>query len=151
MTVSSSRYANGRTALVIIKGEIPDISEYTEFGFYNWVTYRANAGLDKISLGRWFGVSHKIGQLMSYWILADTGKVISCTKVQILTNLEQKTREWISRMDKYDEDIKKTIIDVKDMGKPMDDVPQWNRLSVDESDESLTQLYRDISNDKSIG
>ena len=47
MSVSSSKYANGRTALEIITGETPDISDYTEFGFYDWVTYRANAGLVK--------------------------------------------------------------------------------------------------------
>ena len=34
MTVSSSRYANGRTGLETITGETPDISEYIDFGFY---------------------------------------------------------------------------------------------------------------------
>ena len=114
------------------------------------MTYRANAGLGELSLGRWLGVSHKVGQLMSYWILANTGKVISCTTVQRLTNLEQKTREWISRMDDYDESIKRTIIDVKDIGLPMEDVPRWNQLSQDENDESFTQLYQNVLNNKSI-
>ena len=104
------------------------------------MTYRANAGLGELSLGRWLGVSHKVGQLMSYWILANTGKVISCTTVQRLTNLEQKTREWISRMDDYDESIKRTIIDAKDIGRPIEDVPRWNQLGQDEDDESFTQL-----------
>ena len=60
MTVSSTRYANGRTPLEIITGETPDISEYLDFGFYDWVTYRTNAGLGELSLGRWLGVSHKV-------------------------------------------------------------------------------------------
>ena len=64
LTVSSSKYANGRTPVEIITGETPDISEYTDFGIYNWVTYRTNAGMGPVSLGRWFGVSHKVGQLM---------------------------------------------------------------------------------------
>ena len=146
MTVSSSSYTNGRRALEIITGEIPDISEFTEFGFYDWVVYRANAGLGDFSIGRWLGVSHKVGQLMSYWILTDTGKVISCTTGQRLTNLEQKTREWISRMDEYDENIERPIINIKDIGLPMDSVPQWNLLSVDEDDESFIQLYQNIAN-----
>ena len=41
----SSRYVKGRTASEIITGETPDISEYLDFGFYNWFTYRTNAGL----------------------------------------------------------------------------------------------------------
>ena len=39
LAVSSSRYANGRTSIEIITGETPDISEYIDFGFYDWVTY----------------------------------------------------------------------------------------------------------------
>ena len=63
---SSSRYTNKRTAIEIITGKAPDISEYIDFGFYDWVSYRANAGLGETSIGRWLGVSHKVGQLMSY-------------------------------------------------------------------------------------
>ena len=42
LTVSSSRYAGGRTPIEIITGETPDISEYVDFGFYDWVVYRSN-------------------------------------------------------------------------------------------------------------
>ena len=66
LSVSSSRYAGGRTAVEYVTGETPDISEYLDFSFYDLVTYRSNAGLGEISIGRWLGVSHKIGQLMSY-------------------------------------------------------------------------------------
>ena len=66
LTVSSSKYANSRTALEIITGETPDISEYMDFGFYHCVSYRSKAGLGELSMGRWLGVSHKVGQLMSY-------------------------------------------------------------------------------------
>ena len=91
LTVSSSRYAHGRTPIEIITGETPDISEYIDFCFYSWVTYRTNAGLGPLSVGRWLGVSHKIGQLMSYWILTKAGHVISCCNVQRLTPSEAGT------------------------------------------------------------
>ena len=45
VTVSSSWYAHGRTPLEIITGETPDITEYIDFGFYDWVTFQQNAGL----------------------------------------------------------------------------------------------------------
>ena len=50
LSVSSSRYANGRTPMEIITGETPDISEYTDFSFYDWVTFKQNAGLGEIVL-----------------------------------------------------------------------------------------------------
>mmetsp|Transcript_4294 Transcript_4294/g.6294 ORF Transcript_4294/g.6294 Transcript_4294/m.6294 type:complete len:99 (-) Transcript_4294:357-653(-) len=50
LTVNSSRYSNGRYSngrppLEIITGETQDVSLYLDFGFYDWATYRTNAGL----------------------------------------------------------------------------------------------------------
>ena len=100
-----------------------------------------NAGLGKVSLGRWLGVSHKVGQLMSYWILPDTGKVISCTTVQRLINLEQSSPEWNMRMNKFNQAIEEKVVNIKDSDIPVVDVPQWNRLSLDENDEEFNKLY----------
>ena len=68
----------------------PDISEYLDFGFHDWVTFRNNAGLGCSKIGRWLGVSHRVGQLMLYWILPASRIPISCTKVQRVTELEKK-------------------------------------------------------------
>ena len=51
LSVSSSRYTSERTHLEYNTGKNPDISEFWDFTFYDWVTYRANAGLEKISIG----------------------------------------------------------------------------------------------------
>ena len=56
----------GRTPLEQVTGETPDISEYLGFSFYDWVWYRDNAGVGDNMFGRWLGVSHHIGNLMSY-------------------------------------------------------------------------------------
>ena len=61
---TSSKYAKGRTPIECISGETPDISEYIDFGFYDWVTFRNNVGLGTAELGKWLGVSHWVGQLM---------------------------------------------------------------------------------------
>ena len=105
LSVSSSRYSKGRTALEMLTGETPDISEYTDFSFYDWVTYRTNAGLGEVTIGKWLGVSHKIGQLMSFWILTPECKVISCTTVQRLTYNERSTQEWKNEMERYSNNI----------------------------------------------
>jgi hypothetical protein len=62
ITVLSSRYAGRQTTIEIITGKTLDISKYVDFGFYDWVVYRSNAGLGEDSLGQWLGVSHKVGQ-----------------------------------------------------------------------------------------
>ena len=66
VTVNSSRYANGRTPLEIITGCTLYITEYLNFVFYDWVVFKQNAGVDSPKLGRWIGLSHRIGQLMTY-------------------------------------------------------------------------------------
>ena len=91
ITASFSKYANGRTPLEIITGETPDISEYLDFNFYDWVVFRQNAGMGETEIGRWLGVSHKIGQLMSYWVLPESGIPISVTTIQRMTHLEKQT------------------------------------------------------------
>ena len=47
-------------------GETPDISQYIEFEFYDRYWYNDNAGLGETKLGKWWGVSHRIGSIMSY-------------------------------------------------------------------------------------
>lgn len=150
LAVSSSRYANGRTSIEIITGETPDISEYLEFGFYDWVTYRSNAGLGELSIGRWLGVSHKIGQSMSYWILTKYGKIISCTTVQRLTELEKQTDAWKMRMKEYDADIEARIENVSNILLNVDEIPLWNRLATDEYDADFIEEYNKRISDDTI-
>jgi hypothetical protein len=92
-TSNTARGLDGRCPLERVTGETVDISEYLDFGFYDWVWYRENAGLGVTKLGRWLGVSHRIGTLMSFWVIASNGKVLSRTTVQRVTNLELQVAE----------------------------------------------------------
>ncbi|KAI2511667.1 Reverse transcriptase (RNA-dependent DNA polymerase) [Fragilaria crotonensis] len=96
-TSNSSRGLDGRCPLERVTGETVDISEYLDFGFYDWVWYRENAGLGETKIGRWLGVSHRIGTLMSFWVLTSNGKVLSRTTVQRMTQLEMQLDENKSR------------------------------------------------------
>jgi len=73
LTANSSFSLDGRTPMEKVTGETPDISEYLDFTFYDWVWYKDNAGVGDNMFGRWLGVSHRIGNLMSYWILTANG------------------------------------------------------------------------------
>jgi hypothetical protein len=94
-TSNSSRELGGRCPLEKVTGESVDISEYLDFGFYDRVWYKDNAGLGETKLGRWLGVSHKVGTLMSFWVLTKECQVLSRTTVQRVTNLELQTQDVI--------------------------------------------------------
>ena len=92
-TSNTARGLNGQCPLEKITGESVDISEFLDFGFYDWVWFKDNAGLGETKLGKWLGVSHRIGTLMSFGILTAEGQVMPCTTVQRVTNLELQTTE----------------------------------------------------------
>jgi hypothetical protein len=81
-----------RSAVEILTGETPDISEYLNFDFYGWMKYyNPHIGLaGNVFLGRWLGVAHNVGQAMSYWILKPN--VIAHSTVWPLT-VEEKCSE----------------------------------------------------------
>jgi hypothetical protein len=87
----SSRQAGGLhgccTPIESVTGETNDILEYLDFGFYNSVWYHKNTGLGERLPGCWLGVSHCVGSLMLYYVLAGECTVISCMTVQRVSYL----------------------------------------------------------------
>ena len=104
-TSKNARGLEGRCLIERVSGETTDISEYLDFGFYDWCWYHDNAGLSPPLLGRWLGVSHRVGSGMSYWLLTKTGSVISRTTVQRVTNLERQTSDVKTECDEFDAEI----------------------------------------------
>ena len=93
ITVSFEAYLQGSTSLEALTGDTPDISQYLDFGFYNRVWFKEHAGLGETKLGRFLGVSHQMGSLMSYWVLPASGILMSIPTVQRITNLESQTEK----------------------------------------------------------
>jgi len=115
---------------------------YPRFSFYDWVTFRSEAGFGQPRIGRWLDVSHKIGQAMSYWVLPDTCKPISCQTVQRVTRHEMGTDEFKKMMRDFDQKLAKKIQDVNE-SIIAHNVPVWNRLSINE-------LFMNIINDTGV-
>ena len=67
--------------------ETPDISQYLYFGFSENVSYKDNSALGMMAIVMRLGVSHRIGVLVSYWILNQKVTVISRTPVQRLISI----------------------------------------------------------------
>ena len=111
LTANLSFALEGRTPVEQLTGKTPDVSEYLDFGFYDWVWYKNNAGVGDNMFGRWLGVSHRVGNLMLYWILTNHGRVISRTTVQRVTNLERSITEVKQRSQEFDERIRELLKD----------------------------------------
>ena len=110
-TASSAGNLHDRTGLEKVTGETPEISEYVDFSFYDWCWYKENAGMGETKLGRWLGVSHRTGSLMSFWVLTQSCKVVSRTSVQRVTRLELGEEDTQKRTGAFDETIKLRLCD----------------------------------------
>jgi transposase len=82
---------HGRTPHEMVTGNTPDITEYTEFSWYEPIYYYDDLPFPeaKRNIARWLGVAHRVGQALCYWILTNNGQVIARTTIQKLSNEEQ--------------------------------------------------------------
>jgi hypothetical protein len=85
-----ARGSNRRSGYEEVTGQTPDISEWLNFGFYNLVWWldrptKPNFTDAMRRLARWLGVSHQVGSDLSYWLIAESGKIISKKSVEHVT------------------------------------------------------------------
>ena len=99
------------TPLERVTGDMVNISKYLDFGFYDWCWYHENARLGPTKLGRWLGVAHRVGGLMSYWVLTVNSTVIARTTVPQVTSLEMQQGHMKERTLAFDEAIRDKIKD----------------------------------------
>ena len=97
------------TFLEEFTGETPDILEYLNFEFYGCCWYNNNDGLGETKLVKWMGVYHRVGILMSYWLLTYNGMVVSRMTISRVTNLEAQTYKNKSRIVVFDKAIQKCL------------------------------------------
>jgi hypothetical protein len=74
-------------------GETVDICNYLDFGFYGHVVYRDNAGLSETKIGRWLGVAKNVGTMLTFYVLAQIGQVVSRSSVERVKEIEKRTDE----------------------------------------------------------
>ena len=108
---SSAGNLHDHTGLEKVAGETPEMLEYIDFSFYDWCWYKENAGIGEMKLGRWLGVSHRTGSLMSFYVLTPSYKPVSRTLVQRVTRLEMGEEATQKRTVAFDETIKLRLRD----------------------------------------
>ena len=153
VTVTSSHYAQGRTPLEIITGETPNISEFFDFGFYDWVTFKSNGGVGGAEIGRWLGVSHRVGPLMTYWILPKSGIPISCTTVQRMPLNEFSRDEIQKQIAEYESGLEKRLQAVSAQLSTHPDpenMPQSHVLSLENEDTKFIEEFMRVRNNEDV-
>ena len=100
------RGREGRSGYEIVTGKTPDISEYIDFDIWDPVWYHREDSPDKRDIGRWIGISHRIGSDMCYWIVTKSGTVIAETTVQHFTRDDSLNDEHSKQLDVVNESIR---------------------------------------------
>ena len=73
---------------------------------------------------------------MSYWVLTVSAKVVSCVTVQRLTLFDMLTDEYARQIELYDKHVNEKLdTNDSDLEKYWLEVPDWNRISLDEDDD----------------
>ena len=80
----------GRTPLEALTVEMPDISQYLDFVFYDRVWFKEDAGLGETKLARFVGGSHQVGSLLSYWVLPAMESPCNVLRYKELSTLTHK-------------------------------------------------------------
>jgi ribosomal protein L15 len=102
----TARGQNGRTGHEEITGETPDISEYVDFDFYDWVWYWDTPDKENSpKIGHWLSPLHRIGASMCFYVLAKTGEIVSRSSVQHLTQLEMMKDEIKACLEQFDNEV----------------------------------------------
>lgn len=90
----TASFNDGRTGMERITGDTCDISEWVDFSFYDLCWYWGHPDDDSNpKIGRWLGVSHRVGSAMCYWVLTHNAKILSRTTVQHVTATEASKDE----------------------------------------------------------
>jgi hypothetical protein len=92
-----------------VTGETVDISNYLDFGFYDYVVYRDNAGLSESEIGRWLGVAKNVGTMLTFYVLTQTGQVVSRSSVERVKEIDKRTDEMKRKLEEFDVETKQRL------------------------------------------
>ena len=115
-----SRMARGtdqRTGYKEVTGQMPDISEWLDFEFYDLVWWlldrpvKPNVTDVMQRLARWLGVSHRVGSDMSYWLITENGKIISKTSVEHVTRDDYLQTDKKVEINEFNRKLKEALDD----------------------------------------
>lgn len=107
-----ARLSDKRTGYERVTGETPDISEYLEFDFYDIVYFWDKPGdPENPHIGRWIGISHRVGSALCYYVLKSNGWIVSRTTVTRIPREELARDEIRIQVEKYNLELSEKLED----------------------------------------
>jgi hypothetical protein len=104
-----------RTGYEQVTGKTPDISELLDFEFWDpvwyWAESHPSVSEPARALGRWMGISHRVGSSMCYWIMPVNGKPISETTVQHVTEEDMRNPDIAEQVKVFNEKLTERLDD----------------------------------------
>ena len=134
--------AGWRTPWEVVTGETPDISEWIDFGFYDFVTFKDGDTSwpdERWELGRWLGRSHDVGAGLVYWILKQNGEIVSRGTVLPISEKDKQDPDFVERCRLFNESIDENVGKFDEFFV-IDDTPN------DEPERALDELLDDDGN-----
>jgi hypothetical protein len=149
-----SRTAKGpgnRTGVEQITGDSVDISEWLDFEFYDLVWYWHGPDMEENpQLGRWLGVSHRIGSAMCYWVINSNAQVLSRTTVQHVPSLERQQDDMRKKIDQFTGQLKEKLSDINYIDTSQGALGQYIQdvdISNDEPEQQMALVHDDYTAD----
>ena len=99
-----ARGSNRRTGYEEVTGETPEIGEWLDFEFYDtvWWLDTKNFPEDQRRLAKWIGISHRVGSDMCYWLITESGKLVSKTSVEHVTQEDWANESKRKQIQEFD-------------------------------------------------
>jgi hypothetical protein len=107
---------DGRSGYEQVTGKTPNISEWLDFEFYDLVWWwdrpnKPNINDETKRLGRWLGVSHRVGSDLCYWIITDSGQVVLKTSVEHVTHDDYLNKDTKAKVKEFEKKLGERLDD----------------------------------------
>ena len=135
-----------RTNYERVTGDTPDISEYVDFGFYDPVWFWDHpTNTENPHIGRWLGVSHRVGSIMCYYVIKANGHIESRTTLQRVTDEELLKPEFQQKITDFDSKLRDRLND-ENFQTPTLPGNEFYIDDVDNTDDELQMVNNDGEN-----
>ena len=109
LTATDHIQLDGVTPFAKIYGYTPNIAEYIQFKWFQWVWFNDPRTPEKEKLGRWCGAAHDCGQGMAYNILSSKGNFLTRSTATPLTCADEEQPEMVERKAEFMKEMEDII------------------------------------------
>jgi hypothetical protein len=111
-----ARGSDRRTEWEEVTGQTPDISKWLDFDMYDlvwWLERSTKPNITDVTrqLARWLGVSHRVGSNLCYWLITESGTIISKPSVEHVTRDDNLNADKKADIDKFNEKLATALDD----------------------------------------